>query len=42
VPTALIAFVSLAILLRWRVQEPILVTASGLAGLAIWPLVRGA
>jgi chromate transporter len=42
VPTALIALVSLAILLRWRVQEPILVTASGLAGLAIWPLVRGA
>jgi chromate transporter len=41
VPTALIALVSLGIMLRWRIQEPILVTASGLAGLAIWPLVRG-
>jgi chromate transporter len=40
-PTALIALASLAILLRWKVQEPILVSASGLVGLAVWPLVRG-
>jgi chromate transporter len=39
-PTALIALASLAILLRWKVQEPLLVTASGLVGLLIWPLVR--
>jgi chromate transporter len=40
-PTALIAFVSLAILLRWKVQEPLLVAASGGVGLVVWPLMRG-
>ena len=42
VPTALIALISLAILWRYKVPEPILVTAAGMVGLIIWPLMRGA
>jgi chromate transporter len=41
VPTAAIGLVSLAVLWRFRVPEPILVTAAGLIGLALWPLVKG-
>jgi chromate transporter len=41
VPTLLIGLASLAILLRWKVQEPMLVMASGLIGLVVWPLVWG-
>ncbi|MCX6023223.1 MAG: chromate efflux transporter [Chloroflexi bacterium] len=42
-PTAAIALVSLGLLLRFRLQEPLLVALAGLAGLALWPLVqRGA
>ena len=40
-PTALIGLVSLVLLWRFKLQEPILVTAAGLAGLVIWPLVSG-
>jgi chromate transporter len=40
-PTALIALVSLAVLLRLRVQEPYMVAAAAVAGLALWPLTRG-
>jgi chromate transporter len=40
-PTTLIALVTLGILLRWKVQEPVVVALSGLVGLLIWPLVRG-
>jgi chromate transporter len=39
-PTTLIALVSLVLLWRFKFQEPILVSAAGLAGLLIWPLVR--
>jgi chromate transporter len=39
-PTALIALASLGLLWRFKVQEPVLVILTGLAGLAIWPLVR--
>ena len=41
VPTALIGLVSLVVLWRFKLQEPVLVTAAGLAGLVIWPLVGG-
>jgi chromate transporter len=41
VPTALIALASLAILWRYKVPEPILVAAAGIAGLIVWPLMRG-
>ena len=40
-PTALIAVISLAILWRYKVPEPILVTAAGIVGLIVWPLIRG-
>ena len=41
VPSALIALVSLGALWRFKLTEPVLVVAAGLAGLALWPLVRG-
>jgi chromate transporter len=40
-PTAAIGVLGLAILWRYRLQEPILVVAAGLVGLIIWPIVRG-
>ena len=42
VSTVLIGLVSLVLLWRFKLQEPILVSAAGLAGLLIWPLVRSA
>jgi chromate transporter len=42
VPTALIGLVTLGLLWRFKLQEPIVVTAAGIAGLVIWPLLRGA
>ncbi|HEY3306568.1 MAG TPA: chromate efflux transporter [Candidatus Binatia bacterium] len=39
-PTAAIGVVSLAVLWRFKVPEPVLVTVSGLVGLILWPLVR--
>ncbi len=41
VPTAAIALMSLAVLWRFKVPEPLLVTAAGLIGLVVWPLVKG-
>jgi chromate transporter len=41
VPTALIGLVSLGLLWRFKLQEPILVAAAGVAGLIVWPLMRG-
>jgi chromate transporter len=38
--TAVIALISLGVLWRFKVSEPILVTISGLVGLILWPLVR--
>ncbi len=40
-PTALIALTSLALLWRFKLPEPLLVIGAGVAGLALWPLVRG-
>jgi chromate transporter len=39
-PTAAIALVSLAVLWRFKVPEPILVAAAGLVGLLVFPLLR--
>ena len=39
-PTAVIGLISLAVLWRFKVSEPVLVTISGLVGLILWPLVR--
>jgi len=41
VPTAVIGLLSLGVLWRFKVHEPFVVAAAGLAGLALWPLVRG-
>ncbi len=41
VPTAVIGLLSLGVLWRFKVHEPLVVAAAGLAGLALWPLVRG-
>jgi chromate transporter len=39
-PTAAIGLVSLAVLWRFKIPEPIIVTISGLVGLILWPLVH--
>jgi chromate transporter len=39
-PTAIIGLLSLGILWRYKISEPIIVTASGLIGLLLWPLVK--
>jgi chromate transporter len=41
VPTAAIAAMSFGILWRFKVPEPILVAAAGLAGLIVFPLLKG-
>ena len=41
-PTAVIALASLAALWRFKLSEPVLVLAAAAAGLALWPLARGA
>jgi chromate transporter len=41
VPTAAIGLLSLGVLWRFKLHEPVLVTLAGLAGLVLWPLVRG-
>jgi chromate transporter len=41
VPTALVAVASLAVLWRFKVREPILVTPAGITGLIVWPLLKG-
>jgi chromate transporter len=39
-PTAAIGLVSLGVLWRFKISEPVIVTISGLIGLILWPLVR--
>ena len=39
-PTAAIAIVSLAILWRYKIPEPIVVSIAGLVGLVLWPIVN--
>jgi chromate transporter len=40
-PTAVIGLISLGVLWRFKISEPIIVTISGMVGLILWPLVRG-
>lgn len=40
-PTALIALVSFAVLWRYKISEPIIVSIAGLIGLILWPLLHG-
>ena len=37
-PTAAIALISLAVLWRYKIPEPIIVTIAGLVGLVLWPI----
>jgi chromate transporter len=39
VPTVLIALISLGLLVRFKLTEPVLVTAAGIVGLLLWPLL---
>ena len=39
-PTAAIALISLGVLWRYKIPEPVIVTISGLVGLILWPLLR--
>jgi chromate transporter len=39
-PTALIALISFAVLWRYKISEPVIVTISGVIGLILWPLLR--
>lgn len=41
IPTLLVALISLVILWRFKVPEPLLVSAAGVVGLILWPVVRG-
>ena len=41
VTTALVALISLGVLWRYKISEPIIVTISGVVGLILWPLIRG-
>ena len=39
-PTAVIALISFAVLWRYKIPEPVIVTISGIVGLILWPLLR--
>jgi chromate transporter len=39
-PTAIIGLISFAVLWRYKVPEPVIVTISGVVGLILWPLMR--
>ena len=39
-PTAAIALVSLAVLWRYKIPEPIIVSVAGLVGLVLWPILH--
>jgi chromate transporter len=39
-PTAIIGLISFAVLWRYKVPEPLIVTISGVVGLILWPLMR--
>ncbi|HTF92406.1 MAG TPA: chromate efflux transporter [Verrucomicrobiae bacterium] len=39
-PTAAIALISLGVLWRYKIPEPVIVTISGVVGLILWPLLR--
>jgi chromate transporter len=40
-PTAAIGLIGLVLLWRFRLQEPLLVAAAGIAGLVAWPIFHG-
>jgi chromate transporter len=42
IPTAVIALVTLVVLWRFRIPEPLVVLVAAAVGLVVWRLVRGA
>jgi chromate transporter len=42
IPTALICLVTFGLLWRFKLQEPVVVTAAGVVGLIVWSLLHGA
>lgn len=41
IPTALVGLVTLALLWRWKLPEPLLVLAAGVVGVVLYPLAHG-
>ena len=41
IPTAVIGLIRPGLLVKFRLQEPMLVAAAGIVGLVVWPLFRG-
>jgi chromate transporter len=41
IPTAVMGLIGLLLLWRFRLQEPLLVAMAGIAGLLVWPVLRG-
>jgi chromate transporter len=41
IPTVAIGVISLVLLWKFRLQEPMLVASAGIVGLVVWPLFRG-
>ena len=39
-PTAALALISLAILWRYKIPEPVIVSIAGLVGLVLWPILN--
>jgi chromate transporter len=39
--TAIIGLISFAVLWRYKIPEPVIVTISGIVGLTLWPLIKG-
>jgi chromate transporter len=39
-PTAIIGLLSFAVLWRYKIFEPVIVTISGIVGLVLWPLLQ--
>jgi chromate transporter len=39
-PTAIIGLISFAVLWRYKIPEPVIVTISGIVGLILWPLIN--
>jgi chromate transporter len=39
-PTAIIGLISFAVLWRYKISEPVIVTVSGIVGLILWPLIK--
>jgi chromate transporter len=39
-PTAIIGLISFAVLWRYKIPEPVIVTIAGIVGLIVWPVIK--